>query len=256
MDARGRGGAGAGVPPKKAERAGAIDRALDATETRERQEHWRLSTSRRRARGAAGDRRRAGAEGEGRAADEQAGMRRRRAPSTHWAWRRGKARIFDGTSPVPPRAAAEARADAAAPAVAALPGWARRPAPEERRPTRPLAPSSLGEDKVAEAPPNPAMREAAARGRMMHALLSGFPAGAPSSSAGRRCAGSPSAGWRMPRMSWRRCSDPRRSGAHPAVRSGGAGRDADQRDAARRAGDRGDGRPAAGRGRCRPAGRL
>lgn len=60
-----------------------------------------------------------------------------------------------------------------------LPGWARRPAPAESRPPRPLAPSALGEDNLADPPPTPAMREAAVRGRLLHRLFERLPAIAP-----------------------------------------------------------------------------
>lgn len=56
-----------------------------------------------------------------------------------------------------------------------LPAWITRPAPAEARPPRPLAPSSLGDDAVADPPPNPAMRAAAERGRLLHALFERLP---------------------------------------------------------------------------------
>ncbi|MEA3052648.1 MAG: ATP-dependent helicase/nuclease subunit [Sphingomonadales bacterium] len=57
----------------------------------------------------------------------------------------------------------------------ALPDWIRRPAPTEERPPRPLAPSALGEDDVADPPPSPAMRLAAQRGRLLHQLFERLP---------------------------------------------------------------------------------
>ena len=57
-----------------------------------------------------------------------------------------------------------------------IPDWARRLAPVPARPPRPLAPSSLGDDAVANPPPTPAMRAAAERGRQMHALFERLPA--------------------------------------------------------------------------------
>ena len=39
-----------------------------------------------------------------------------------------------------------------------LPDWLRRPAPAEERPPRPLAPSAIGEDDVADPPPGPDQR--------------------------------------------------------------------------------------------------
>jgi ATP-dependent helicase/nuclease subunit A len=66
-----------------------------------------------------------------------------------------------------------------APAAAALPAWAFRMAPEEARPPQPLAPSALGSDTEQGAPPSPAMRAAARRGVLIHALLERLPALAP-----------------------------------------------------------------------------
>jgi ATP-dependent helicase/nuclease subunit A len=60
-------------------------------------------------------------------------------------------------------------------AEALLPDWIRRPAPVDARPPRPLAPSALGEDDVADPPPSPAMRVAAQRGRLLHALFERLP---------------------------------------------------------------------------------
>jgi ATP-dependent helicase/nuclease subunit A len=57
-----------------------------------------------------------------------------------------------------------------------LPAWARAPAPKEARPPRPLAPSSIGTDEAADPPPGPAMRAAAERGRLLHALFERLPA--------------------------------------------------------------------------------
>ena len=62
---------------------------------------------------------------------------------------------------------------------AALPDWARQPAPQEARPARPLAPSALGDDLIADPPPTPAMRTAAERGRLLHALFERLPVVAP-----------------------------------------------------------------------------
>jgi len=58
----------------------------------------------------------------------------------------------------------------------AKPAWLHLPAPVESRPPRPLAPSSLGEDRVADPPPGPALLAAARRGRLLHALFERLPA--------------------------------------------------------------------------------
>lgn len=86
----------------------------------------------------------------------------------------GETREFKGLRPQAP-VPAKARAALGAAEVTALPDWARRPAPEEARPPRPLAPSSLGDDSVADPPPTPALRAAAERGRLLHALFERLP---------------------------------------------------------------------------------
>ncbi|NYT39596.1 double-strand break repair helicase AddA [Sphingomonas sp. R-74633] len=91
----------------------------------------------------------------------------------------GETREFKGLHPQLP-VPAKARPAEATTAVATLPDWARRPAPEEARPPRPLAPSSLGDDAVADPPPTPALRAAAERGRLLHALFERLPSVAPS----------------------------------------------------------------------------
>jgi ATP-dependent helicase/nuclease subunit A len=60
-----------------------------------------------------------------------------------------------------------------------LPDWIYRPAPQESRPPRPLAPSALGEDRVADPPPGRILAAAARRGRLLHALFERLPDVAP-----------------------------------------------------------------------------
>ena len=60
-----------------------------------------------------------------------------------------------------------------------IPEWLRRPAPEEERPPRPLAPSQIAEDRDSMPPPGPEMREAARRGTLLHALFERLPGAAP-----------------------------------------------------------------------------
>jgi len=64
------------------------------------------------------------------------------------------------------------------------PDWLWRQAPQEARPPRPLAPSSIGADTVASPPPGPGLRWAAERGRMLHALFERLPALMPDARAG------------------------------------------------------------------------
>ncbi|MEO1045111.1 MAG: double-strand break repair helicase AddA [Pseudomonadota bacterium] len=73
-------------------------------------------------------------------------------------------------------ATAPGNAGSVADHVDSLPQWAITPAPEEARPPRPLAPSALGEDGWASPPVNSsAMRKAAERGVLLHALFERLP---------------------------------------------------------------------------------
>ncbi len=63
--------------------------------------------------------------------------------------------------------------------ISSPPDWLWTPAPQESRPPRPLAPSAIGSDTVANPPPGPETRWAAERGRLLHALFERLPALAP-----------------------------------------------------------------------------
>ncbi len=52
-----------------------------------------------------------------------------------------------------------------------IPQWLSQPAPEERRPPRPLTPSQLGDDDYGDAPASLAQQSASEKGRLMHALF-------------------------------------------------------------------------------------
>ncbi|MBP7952150.1 MAG: PD-(D/E)XK nuclease family protein, partial [Sphingorhabdus sp.] len=52
-----------------------------------------------------------------------------------------------------------------------LPEWILEPAPQEKNPPRPLAPSRLDDDDYGEAPVSAAMERAAQKGRLIHALF-------------------------------------------------------------------------------------
>ncbi|HEX8240077.1 MAG TPA: double-strand break repair helicase AddA [Allosphingosinicella sp.] len=159
--------------PRKDELAEPVESQLAALDRREREEHWRLlyvAATRAEERlyvgGALGPADRNGP-----------------APASWWAaldsslpggeWEAdphwGRARRF-GDPEYFTRAAPRAAAPDPPP-----PAWIRRPAPVEARPPRPLAPSALGEDDVADPPPSPAMRLAAQRGRLLHALFERLP---------------------------------------------------------------------------------
>jgi ATP-dependent helicase/nuclease subunit A len=64
---------------------------------------------------------------------------------------------------------------AALPPAAAVPEWARTPAPVEVRPPRPLSPSAIAADDVAQPPPGPAAAAAARRGQLLHTLFERLP---------------------------------------------------------------------------------
>lgn len=162
--------------PRKEERGDVLGTVMAETEAREREEHWRLfyvaATRAERElviAGALGPK----AKGE--------------VPAMSWHALAGcaldaldVAPLGEGEearhygSPHQPRGRTAAPAEAKAGAEA-LPDWLHRSAPQEARPPRPLAPSSLGEDAVADPPPTPAMRAAADRGRLIHALLERLP---------------------------------------------------------------------------------
>jgi ATP-dependent helicase/nuclease subunit A len=167
--------------PRKDERAGAIDAALTETERRERQEHWRLFYV-------------AATRAEERLVIAGSLSAKWQGVPPEASWYAAAARTLD-TLGVPAAEGMEARrfvgrvaaapvarkgAGVAAPEVfAALPVWARVDAPQEARPPRPLTPSAIGEDQVSDPPPTPALRAAAERGKMMHALFERLPPLAP-----------------------------------------------------------------------------
>ncbi|MET0271294.1 MAG: double-strand break repair helicase AddA [Sphingomonas sp.] len=173
------------IRPRKDEMAGPLAEALALAEERERQEHWRLlyvAATRAEERlvvgGALGPR----AKGEPppqswyRAMEDAlSGLGAEWEDDANW----GQARHYRGlAAPAPLRGGA--RRAASQPSVrSALPDWLHRPPPAEERPPRPLAPSAGARDRVADPPPNAAMRVAADRGRLLHALFERLPAIAP-----------------------------------------------------------------------------
>jgi ATP-dependent helicase/nuclease subunit A len=165
--------------PRAGERGGPLDAALAEADRRELEEHWRLfyvAATRAEEQlviaGALGPR----AQGVPPAASWYAAADR--ALTTLGAPASEGERRFEGRAPQPP-VAARKRDHAPVAERAPLPEWARAPAPIEARPPRPLAPSSLGADEVADPPPSPALRAAAERGRLIHALFERLPPVAP-----------------------------------------------------------------------------
>ena len=164
--------------PRSAERGGPLDEAITAVERRELEEHWRLfyvAATRAEERLVIGG---------------ALGPRAKGEPPVS-SWYAAAVRAFDALGVAGEGArsftgsvtqtAARPRQVAAVEAAArvVLPDWAHRDAPAESRPSRPLAPSALGEDEVSDPPPGPAMRAAAERGRLLHALFERLPPVAP-----------------------------------------------------------------------------
>ncbi|WP_244624608.1 double-strand break repair helicase AddA [Sphingomonas sp. So64.6b] len=165
--------------PRKDEAGGPLADLLDQTARRELEEHWRLfyvAATRAEERLVI-----AGALGP---------MAKGVPPETSWYAASDRAlaslgiepseeaRHYAGRVPQKPVALKPKGTDRSS-VSATLPDWVRRKAPVEARPPRPLAPSSLGEDMVADPPPSPAMRVAVERGRLIHALFERLPAVAP-----------------------------------------------------------------------------
>jgi ATP-dependent helicase/nuclease subunit A len=156
--------------PRAGERGGALATALAEVDRRELEEHWRLFYV-------------AATRAEERLVIAGAlGSRAGGVPPVS-SWYAAAARAFEalgvegefrGTRVEVPVNAKDV--PAAPVARAALPEWIGRAAPQEARPARPLAPSALGEDLVADPPPSAAMRAAAERGRLLHALFERLPA--------------------------------------------------------------------------------
>lgn len=162
--------------PRKDELAEPIRSQLAQLDRREREEHWRLlyvASTRAEERlyigGSLGpaDRRGPPLSSWWTALDNALlGLGAEWQDDGHW----GRARRFGDAE-----AFTRAVASAATPEEAPPPDWIRSPAPLESRPPRPLAPSALGEDDFADPPPSPALREAARRGKLLHALFERLP---------------------------------------------------------------------------------
>ncbi|HLZ79822.1 MAG TPA: double-strand break repair helicase AddA [Sphingomonas sp.] len=169
------------IRPRSHERFAPFDALIEAQEQREQQEHWRLlyvAATRAEEWLAVGGALGPIAKGVVPARSWYAalaaaldGLETREAEDPLW----GTVRIHaSGEGERGSAREARARATESPP-----PGWLRAPAPEEARPPRPLAPSAIGNDTVANPPPNPAMRQAAERGRLLHALFERLPSLAP-----------------------------------------------------------------------------
>jgi ATP-dependent helicase/nuclease subunit A len=161
--------------PRKDELVEPLKGRIEAQDRRDREEHWRLlyvaltrAEERLYVGGALGPADRSGPPRASWYAAIEASLS---ALGADWKddplWVR--ARRF-GDDERPGKAVAVAARTSPAP-----PAWSREQAPAEERPPRPLAPSSLGEDDSADPPPPAALREAAERGRLLHALFERLP---------------------------------------------------------------------------------
>ncbi|MET0371276.1 MAG: double-strand break repair helicase AddA [Sphingobium sp.] len=167
------------LSPRKGERSGAIGLAHEAAEEDERREHWRLlyvaltrAEERLVVAGSLGPR----AKGEAKAESWFAAVDNALASlGAEWEadplW--GARRRWPGSERHPPKLAQSS--ETVDQSVVPLPAWLHDPAPLEARPPRPLAPSASVEDDVPNPPPSPAMRQAAERGRWLHALFERLP---------------------------------------------------------------------------------
>lgn len=163
------------IRPRAGERGGPLDDAVAQADAKELEEHWRLfyvAATRAEERlvvaGSLGPRAKGVPPAQSWYAAAARAMDAAGVPETPGE------RVFVGTDPQPP-VRAKARNVVERPVAAPLPAWAHEPAPVEARPPRPLAPSALGEDEVADPPPGPAMRAAATRGRLIHGLFERLP---------------------------------------------------------------------------------
>ena len=170
--------------PRKAEQVDVLREAVERQKNADREEHWRLlyvALTRAEEQlvigGALGLRNRDGAPAE---SWYRAIERAMEGIADDWfeddLWS-AVCRFEGGAVGDTVRRAAAARRSAAPDLE--KPDWLGRPAPDKERPPRPLAPSSLGADTVADPPPDETMREAAERGLLLHSLFERLPDVAP-----------------------------------------------------------------------------
>lgn len=163
--------------PRAAERGGPMADAIAQADRRELEEHWRLfyvAATRAEERlvitGSLGPRNKGVAPAMSWYTAADQALDALGVPRVYG----GAPREFRGLEPQKPvsRRGADRSPDGPKPA---LPDWARRPLPEESRPPRPLAPSAIRGDEVANPPPSQGQRKAAERGTLMHALFERLP---------------------------------------------------------------------------------
>ena len=168
------------VPPRKSEQIPMIATAQQGAAKEEREEHWRLmyvAMTRAEERlvltGALGKR----AKGEV-PVQSWLGAASRALTALGGAWeedlRWGSVARWTGSERLRPARTGPASTahDAVSPTI---PEWLVRPAPDEARPPRPLAPTATQDDDTPDPPSGPALRAAAERGKLLHALFERLP---------------------------------------------------------------------------------
>lgn len=166
--------------PRKVEQIDGLAETVERAKTADREEHWRLlyvALTRAEEQlvigGSLGPRNRDGAPQDswyGAVERAMQGFDAEWQDSETWA----AVQRFAGSESATPVSARAAARRSPAPDLE-KPRWLDMPAPREERPPRPLAPSSLGDDRVPDLPPDTAMREAAERGRLLHSLFERLP---------------------------------------------------------------------------------
>jgi ATP-dependent helicase/nuclease subunit A len=169
------------IRPGKGEAPVLVQDAMDKAGELDMQEHWRLlyvgltrAEEQLVVTGALGSRAKGVAPEESWYQAVDRAMRRLGAasePVEGW----GEGQLWLGPSGLEAATTQPSRAEEGADAQEPLPAWLRAPAPQEARPPRPLAPSAPVEDDVPSPPPDAAMRQAAERGRLLHALFERLP---------------------------------------------------------------------------------
>ncbi|MEM8694575.1 MAG: double-strand break repair helicase AddA [Pseudomonadota bacterium] len=171
--------------PRKTEQVDALADAVERQKTADREEHWRLLyVAMTRAEeqlvvaGSLGPRAKDGAPEDSWYGAVERAMEGDWLDNDLWS----AVKVFAGSAEAT-QPSARVATGRSPPPMLAKPEWLQHPAPREERPPRPLAPSSLGEDRVADPPPGAGMRDAADRGLLLHSLFERLPDIAP---AGRR----------------------------------------------------------------------
>jgi ATP-dependent helicase/nuclease subunit A len=166
------------LPIRKAEQSGQLLETVERQKTRELQEHKRLlyvAITRAEERlimaGSLGISRKGEPPTESWCALVQRGMA---ALGRDWEddarWGRVMRHVgLQGACLTPPEGSNIASAQTEPSVI--TPPWLFAPAPAEQRPPRPLVPSRLDDDDYGDAPATSAMRKAAVRGKLMHAVL-------------------------------------------------------------------------------------